>query len=73
MDTGSPLTQVRKPAPGREHGSPYDRGTADAYYQRAPRPHKKIQGIRITQLSKDEHDEYMIGYDAETGRKDWGD
>jgi hypothetical protein len=60
------------------HGSPADRGAADAYYGRAPRPHKyeggSVLGLRIG-LHRDgdavEYKEYMDAFMAEDDRKDW--
>lgn len=52
--------------PDRSHGSPYDRGRADSYYLRPPRPHKWMDGIgrvEITDLTPAEIDEYHQGFD----------
>jgi len=63
----------------RGHGSPYDRGGADAYYWRDPNPHKWPGGDHtspVYQLTPDEVEEYLAGYRAvyDSGvRKDWGD
>lgn len=52
----------------RGHGSPYDRGTADAYYQRQFRPHYFVfdtyQSYEYTQdeMSAIEIDEYTDGW-----------
>jgi hypothetical protein len=52
------------------HGGLYDRGSADAYYQRDPDPHwwpeETGKGEKITELSELEIAEYMLGYDEET-------
>ena len=54
----------------RGHGSPYDRGGADSYYQRpfSPHYHKWVDGKRETVLPKDmsnfELNEYHQGYMA---------
>lgn len=61
----------------RQHGSPADRGSADAYYWRSPDPHwwpaGTHKGERIAlQRGTPEWDEYMAAYDAEDDRKDWG-
>jgi hypothetical protein len=60
-----------------QHGSPCDRGSADAYYNRAPRPHyyKQIDGqrVRVTDLTPEELSEYAYGYDNEHDRKDRAD
>jgi hypothetical protein len=59
------------------HGSPQDRGSADAYYHRKPSPHyyKEINGQRmlVTDLSQDELTAYMFGYNNEHDRKDRAD
>ena len=48
------------------HGSPYDRGGADAYYRRPINPHYcpsgNNQGIEVHDLTKEEEAEYMKGY-----------
>lgn len=61
------------------HGSPYDRGSADSYYGRAPHPHKGgvpgDSGPRVEQLSAAERAEYLAGYadnEADRNFKDWG-
>jgi hypothetical protein len=59
------------------HGSPYDRGYADAYYGRGKDPHKYPEGTyngeRVTDLSPEELDAYHSGYDGCTDSKDWGE
>ena len=58
------------------HGSPYDRGHADAYYGRARDPHKypdgTYNGDKITDLTPEELEAYNAGYDDCDDRKDWG-
>jgi hypothetical protein len=48
------------------HGSPYDRGSADAYYRRPIRPHYcpsgNNQGIEDCDLTKEQEMEYLKGY-----------
>jgi hypothetical protein len=50
----------------RQHGSLYDRGSADSYYGRVPDPHWYPEGTgngeKITQLNRIEKEEYMMGY-----------
>lgn len=50
----------------RAHGSLYDRGGADSYYNRKPRPHFWMygsgKGIEVTDLNKTQIAEYMEGY-----------
>lgn len=59
------------------HGSPQDRGSADAYYQRGCNPHyyvgDSMQSERIEkdQMTVDEIAAYMYGYDNEDDRKEW--
>lgn len=70
------INEMLKPPINRGHGSPYDRGSADAYYGRPPRPHKWTDGLgraEVTDLTADEVKEYHAGYDQEEDRKDWGD
>lgn len=51
----------------KEHGSPYDRGSADSYYHRPCDPHYYPQGTghgeRITDLTDEQVKEYLAGYD----------
>lgn len=60
------------------HGSAYDRGSADAYYGRAPDPHYYLGATYTTKrigkedMTQDEIDSYLSGYNQETDRKDWG-
>jgi hypothetical protein len=60
------------------HGSAYDRGSADAYYGRAPDPHYFVGDTYVTKrvskedMTQDEIDTYLRGYNNETDRKDWG-
>jgi hypothetical protein len=62
------------------HGSPYDRGCADAWYGRAPSPHKypngTYKGERVTLTDPEELEAYTAGYEETyadpTMRKDWG-
>jgi hypothetical protein len=48
------------------HGSPYDRGSADAYYGRASDPHYyiggSVVGIRCTCETEEELEAYKAGY-----------
>jgi hypothetical protein len=61
------------------HGSLFDRGSADSYYGRAPDPHYGgvggDSGIRVKVMYDEAVAEYMAGYDynEEFGsKKDWG-
>ena len=49
-----------------EHGSPFDRGSADSYYGRPRDPHKYPNGTgnlpRVSELTAAELDEYHAGY-----------
>ena len=56
------------------NGSPFDRGYADYYYGRRFRPHKRVEGDDITDLTKTEKAEYKRGYDEAFyygDEKDW--
>lgn len=61
----------------QRHGGPFDRGSADAYYWRAPRPHYfegdtyKTPEILVEEGSP-EWEAYMAGYNSTYDRKDWG-
>ncbi len=57
-----------------EHGSAFDRGMADAYYNRDMNPHKWIiqegqRPIRDEDLSDEEIEEYEIGFEFTFDRK----
>lgn len=60
------------------HGSPQDRGSADAYYGRGFVPHYFVgdtyqsEAVTIDDMTPDEIAAYKYGYDNETDRKDWG-
>jgi hypothetical protein len=60
------------------HGSPQDRGSADAYYGRPLDPHYYVgDSITSERVEKDnmtvgEIAAYYYGYDNEDDRKDWG-
>ncbi len=60
------------------HGGLYDRGRADSYYWRQPRPHWWPEGTghgqEVTNLSDAERNEYMKGYEDNEqfgDKKDW--
>lgn len=61
-----------------KHGDCFDRGSADAYYQRPAIPHcwpeGTGKGIRIEEcdMTPEQIAEYHEGYDNETDRKEWG-
>ena len=60
------------------HGSPQDRGSADAYYGRPYDPHYYVgDSMQSERVKKDnmtvgEIAAYDYGYEEETDRKDWG-
>jgi len=60
------------------HGSPQDRGSADAYYHRPYDPHYYVgNSITSERVEKDnmtvgEIEAYKYGYENEDDRKDWG-
>ncbi|WP_126975548.1 hypothetical protein [Frigidibacter oleivorans] len=72
MDEARPPLRAIAP-----HGSPYDRGDADAYYGRRFRPHKWLDDMGVeeaTDLSVEEIEAYTAGFDDNpSGRKPWGD
>ena len=61
-----------------KHGSPEDRGSADAYYQRRRSPHffigKSITGIYVpmSEMTQAQINSYNLGYDNEDDKKDYG-
>ena len=65
----------------RDHGSPYDRGSADSYYQRSFRPHYFVgetynsDEIQQSEMTFEEIEEYTRGWrenQAAGNFKDWG-
>ena len=65
-----------------EHGSPYDRGTADSYYRRSKKPHFYPNGTYNNPIVIEEFmttkqvKDYYQGYDAnekDMHFKDWGE
>ena len=58
------------------HGSPFDRGRADAYYGRAKNPHKYPNGpFKVPCFPLFDAIEiaaYNAGYESQTEFKDWG-
>jgi hypothetical protein len=59
------------------HGGLYDRGTCDSYYGRPVDPHWYPEGTyvgeKVTNLTQDEIDEYLLGYRENNDFKDWGE
>ena len=59
------------------HGSPYDRGSADAYYGRQKDPHwypaGSYNGQRVSclDMTAAQIEAYLAGYDNEADRKGW--
>ena len=63
----------------KNHGGLYDRGTADSYYGRGPKPHYwpdgTYNGSPVNALTSHEEKIYMAGYndnEADGHFKDWG-
>ena len=58
---------------GQRTVSPYDRGSADAYYWRGPEPHYYSNGWRIpaSEMTADQIASYHRGYAEEYDRKDY--
>lgn len=60
-----------------KHGSPLDRGAADAYYGRSPSPHYwpngTLKGYKVTRqdMTAEQIAEYFEGYDNQIDRKEW--
>ena len=50
----------------KRHGSPYDRGSADAFYGRVVAPHyyvrDSLQSAKVVNLTRREIFEYKVGY-----------
>lgn len=62
----------------RRHGSPYDRGAADAYYRRPKSPHYYVgstyssRRVEKEEMTREELEAYRAGYDQQDDFKDWG-
>ena len=54
--------------------SPYDRGSADAYYWRRPDPHWYPEGMatgpRVTDMTEEQVAEYYRGHEQEEDREE---
>lgn len=63
----------------KRHGGAYDRGSADAYYQRPYRPHyykgATMQSEEVTEdhMTADEKAAYLAGYDDQMASGDFKD
>lgn len=60
------------------HGGPFDRGSADSWYDRPSNPHYFVGGSydteAITELTDEERDAYLAGYawnEEFGGKKSW--
>lgn len=59
------------------HGSPQDRGSADAYYGRPFNPHYYVGGtgtserVKYEDMTENEIKAYVHGYMNEENRKEW--
>ena len=65
----------------KRHGGPFDRGSADSYYQRGRNPHYFVGAtyssleITVDKMTQEEIDAYNAGYDDNEkygDKKDWG-
>ena len=60
------------------HGSPFDRGSADAYYGRPIKPHYYVgktgssKLVSEAEMSKEEIEAYLAGFNQQDDFKDWG-
>jgi hypothetical protein len=66
----------------RRHGGPFDRGSADSWYDRGRNPHYYVgdtyssERIEKDKMNSLEIAEYMAGYNYNEqfgGKKDWGE
>ena len=59
------------------HGGPYDRGAADAYYQRPASPHYFVgasyqsEKVERAGMTVRERELYTLGYGRQISRKEW--
>ena len=77
-ETQTPWIREGESQYDKSHGSPYDRGGADSWYNRPRRPHKGgvggDSGERSLDLTPDEIEAYHAGYDDNEksgGKKQW--
>lgn len=78
IKSATKITSIKE-VTNTEHGGPYDRGSADAWYARPMNPHWYPKGtymgerIKEDKMSEQEIAEYHFGYmNSEFGGKDWG-
>lgn len=63
----------------KRHGGPYDRGSADCYYNRPLLPHYFkgdtyfSEKVNVDDMTPEEIEAYTAGYDQQTERKSWRD
>jgi len=61
----------------KRHGGPYDRGSADKYYNRMFNPHYFVgatyssECVIMTDPETDEYKQYAKGYNDQVETKDW--
>ena len=58
-----------------QHGSLFDRGSADSYYGRPQHPHHRIDGDEVVVTDAESVQEYLAGYawnEQYGDKKDWG-
>lgn len=74
------MSDTRPQFDRNRNGSLFDRGSADSYYQRQPKPHwypnGTYKGEAVTNLTDEEIAEYYAGWrhnEASGSFKDWGD
>jgi hypothetical protein len=65
------MTTKRNISYAANNYDPEDRGSADAYYGRAFKPHKMIAGKKVTLTDPEEIEQYRKGYQGEQYKKDW--
>jgi hypothetical protein len=83
-NTGNKMTaskiSIRPTQDPRRHGGPYDRGSADSWYGREPKPHYFTGDtyfsteIKEVDMSEDEIADYMQGYNETVfAQKNYGE
>lgn len=58
------------------HGGPFDRGSADSYYNRPVNPHYFVGDTYMSEqivpeVGSEEYEAYMAGYDSTVVKKEW--
>lgn len=72
INTGEVFSQINGQHAG--HRGPYSAGGADRYYGRPYAPNFTYHGYQYaeSEMTPEQIEEYRLGWNQETDRKDWG-